>query len=303
MEEFYQPTEASRTRTILHPRAQEGWFRYNVTVGGVQQVREVNLLALAAQNGQLAAPDPIDSGAARRTSARAAGTTGTITDQPNPTTQQYFYQSAGTSRQHAPTGRVDFNLTTNHRLSGSYSWGRLMTSPDILNNNDAPFPGFPNFGDQPSYRTVGSTSLRSTLSPTIVNELRGGWQWSPLDFSSNVIRDMFAQQGGFGWNFGNGGNIMFGLTTPGNLTGLEDRNTTNWNIDNTLNWLKGNHSFSFGGSFMQVNHVRTVWSAAPQITVRTSITNFDPATRCSATPTSPARRPQNSPTRGGSTAC
>ena len=35
MEEFYQPTEASRTRTILHPRAQEGWFRYNVTVGGV----------------------------------------------------------------------------------------------------------------------------------------------------------------------------------------------------------------------------------------------------------------------------
>ncbi len=59
MEEFYQPTEASRTRTILHPRAQEGWFRYNVTVGGVQQVREVNLLTLAAQNGQLTTLDPI----------------------------------------------------------------------------------------------------------------------------------------------------------------------------------------------------------------------------------------------------
>ena len=49
MEEFYQPTEASRTRTILHPRAQEGWFRYNVTVGGVSQVREVNLLHARAR--------------------------------------------------------------------------------------------------------------------------------------------------------------------------------------------------------------------------------------------------------------
>jgi hypothetical protein len=39
-EEFYQPTEASRTRTILHPLAQQGIFRYNVTVGGVQQLRD-----------------------------------------------------------------------------------------------------------------------------------------------------------------------------------------------------------------------------------------------------------------------
>ena len=59
MEEFYQPTEASRTRTILHPRAQEGWFRYNVTVGGVQQVREVNLLdaRAAEQSAGDARPD------------------------------------------------------------------------------------------------------------------------------------------------------------------------------------------------------------------------------------------------------
>ncbi len=92
-----------------------------------------------------------------------------------------------------------------------------MASPDILNNNDAPFPGFPVFGQSPLYRTVGSTSLRSTLSPTLVNELRGGWQWSPLDFSTNVTPGMFDQQGGFGWSFTAAN--MFGLTSPGNLTG------------------------------------------------------------------------------------
>ncbi len=159
-------------------------------------------------------------------------------------------------------------------MTGTYYWGRLLTTPDILNNNDAPFPGFPNFGQSPSYRTVGSTSLRSTLSSSMVNEVKGGWQWSPLEFSPNLTREMFAQQGGFGWSFTNAN--MFGLTSPGNLTGLEDRNTTNWNIDNTLSWLKGTHSFSFGGTFMQVNHARTVSSAAAQITFGTD-QNFDPA--------------------------
>ena len=43
---------------MLHPRALDGWFRYNVTVGGQQVVREVNVLDLARANGQLAATDP-----------------------------------------------------------------------------------------------------------------------------------------------------------------------------------------------------------------------------------------------------
>lgn len=50
-EEFRQPTNVTRNRTVLHPRAMEGWFRYNVTVGGQTQVREVNRLALAAAKG------------------------------------------------------------------------------------------------------------------------------------------------------------------------------------------------------------------------------------------------------------
>src|SRR5687768_6912903 len=107
-EEFYQPTEASRTRTIVHPRAQAGIFRYNVTVGGQTQVREIDMLALAAQNGQIATLDPTTRRVLEQIRA-AALTTGTITDLANPITQQYFYQSSGTGRQHAPTGRVDIN--------------------------------------------------------------------------------------------------------------------------------------------------------------------------------------------------
>ena len=77
---------------------------------------------------------------------------------------------------------ITVNLSPKHRLQGSYYWQRFNNTPDTLNNADATFPGFPAFGDQASYRTTGSMSLRSTLSTAIVNEVRGGWQWSPVDF-------------------------------------------------------------------------------------------------------------------------
>jgi hypothetical protein len=272
-EEFYQPTEASRTRTILHPRAQAGMFRYNVTVGGQTQVREIDMLALAAQNGQIAALDPTTRRVLEQIRA-AAGTTGTITDLANPLTQQYFYQSSGTGRQHAPTGRVDINVSNNHRLTGTYYWQSFLTNPDILNNNDAPFPGFANIGTQSSYRTTGSASLRSTLSSNLVNELRTGWQWAPLLFSGNLTSSMFDDLGGFAYSWGN--NNMFGLTSPGGLTQPEERNTTNWNIDNTLNWLRGSHSMTFGGSFTQFNHARTISNVVPTIIFGTDANN-DPA--------------------------
>ena len=58
-EQVLNPNDASRTRTVLHPSALGGTFRYNVTVGGQQTVREVNVLDLARANNQLASTDPI----------------------------------------------------------------------------------------------------------------------------------------------------------------------------------------------------------------------------------------------------
>ncbi len=59
-----------------------------------------------------------------------------------------------------------------------------------------------------------------------------------------------------------------------------------------MSWLRGAHSLSFGGSFMRVNHARTVWSAVPQITFGTD-TNFDPASAMFSTATLPGASTQN----------
>ena len=51
-------TTSRACATVFHPRAIDGWFRYNVTVGGQQIVREVNVLDVARASGQLTATDP-----------------------------------------------------------------------------------------------------------------------------------------------------------------------------------------------------------------------------------------------------
>jgi hypothetical protein len=57
-EEMRLSNSFSRIRTVLHPRGQDGWFRYNVTVGGQQVIREINVLTVVSAGGQIAALDP-----------------------------------------------------------------------------------------------------------------------------------------------------------------------------------------------------------------------------------------------------
>ena len=78
----------------------------------------------------------------------------------------------------------------------------------------------------------------------MVNELRGGWQWSPNNFFANITADMFAAIRAASASTSR-------LSTDPGVPANDPapRNTTNWSIENTLNWLKGAHSLSMGGSF------------------------------------------------------
>jgi hypothetical protein len=266
-ERFYQPTEATRTRTILNPDAQRGIFTYSVTENGQTVTRSVDVLDLARRNGQLASLDPTTSALLAEIRA-AAGTTGTISTQPGATnTQQYVFLSPGRGLEHLPTTRVDFNLNDKHRLSATYYWQQVNRLPDIQNNGDSAFPGMPSRVNYLSHRTTGSATLRSTLSPNLVNELVSGFQTSPGYFASGLEGSQYGNQQGFGLVMPLG---LTNATTPyggagSNVTAEDPRNTPNWNIDNTLTWQKGKHNFAFGGSFSQFRYTQTVFNSVPTI--------------------------------------
>ncbi len=267
-EHLYQPSSATRTRSLLRPEAQNGIFGYNVTIGGVQERREVNLVQLAQANGQISAFDPTVMRLLAEIRA-AAGTTGAINDIAEGNTLQYVYQAEAKGNQYSPTTRLDLNLSDRHRLSGAYWFQRFTSTTDLLNGVESRFPGLPNFGTQNSYRTTGNSTLRSTLGRNMVNELRGGFQWSPNDFFANVTADQFANQDGYALSFPIG-------TSPSIVTTPQPRNTTTWSVDNTLNWLKGSHSLSMGGGYAGIFNRQNAYTVVPNISLGFD-TNLDPA--------------------------
>ena len=269
-EHLYQPSSATRTRQFLTEQATSGLFGYTVTVAGQQQRREVDLIALAAANGQITALDPTIQGLLAKIRA-GTQTTGTINDVGLANRREYVYQSEAVGNQYSPTTRLDFNLSDAHRLSGAYWFQRFTSDPDLLNNRDARFPGLSNIGQQNSYRTTGNSTLRSTFGNNMVNELRGGFQWSPNDFFANVTAEQFEEQGGYGLSFpANTG------TAPTHTVSPAPRNTTTWNVDNTLNWLKGSHSLSIGGGYAGVLQRNNSYTVAPNVVLGFD-TNNDPA--------------------------
>ncbi|HSG00697.1 MAG TPA: carboxypeptidase-like regulatory domain-containing protein, partial [Vicinamibacterales bacterium] len=267
LESAYRPKEAARDRTIIRASALDGNFTYNL-----DNPTTVNLWAIAAASGQTTTYDPVILELLRSVRS-AASTTGTITElATDPNRATFDYVVPNVDLEFAPTVNLTFNLTPAHRLQGSYYWQRFKNTPFVRGGAEARFPGFPLWGDEDSYRTTGSVTLRSVISPSMVNEVRGGWQWSPLHFQTNATPDKFANQGGFDLQLG------FGLTsvTPVGAAFPSARNTANWAIEDTVSWLTGSHAVTFGGSFSRVYAWQEAWRNVPGISLGVD-TRYDPA--------------------------
>ena len=270
-EQLRFPNSFTRNRTVLNPAALNGTFLYDV--GG--ETRSVNVLALAAANGQLATTDPTVMSVLQNIQS-ATGTTGTLIQQNDPLLQTYSWQSPGKLFEHQPTLRIDLNLGTNHRLSGSTQGIATERIPDYLNSTDARFPGAPNYRPYYSTRPLHTLALRSTLSPTLVSELRGGV--TALGGSSSFGGDegngvqTFADQGGYAIDL----DSNIGLTNWHTTNGPSRRAAPTFSIEENLTWQRGSHSVNFGGSFLQARAWEKAKQVVPGIDLRFDTTN-DPA--------------------------
>jgi hypothetical protein len=245
-EESRSPGQGTAERNILHPRAQEGFFRY--TASGV--TREVNVLQLAAANGQLATLDPT----VQRLLADIRSTTGAggVADLTDPMLQRFTFQYETKGVTKYPTGRVDYNVTSNHRLTWSMNYTDLVSTPDTTNDREPKFPGFPSTGPQISDRYTVQGTLRSTLGANLVNELRIGGSGGATLFQPNMAISQFqgtsiGDQAGFLLNI----NRASGIQNAAQTGAYSAREASTKLVENTLNWLKGNHSIQTGFQFTQ----------------------------------------------------
>jgi len=271
-EQIRFPNSFTRTRTVYNATAKDGFFRYQCTTGTCQ----VNLLDLAAANGQITAKDPTMQYILGKIS-EATASTGTRS--PNdPLFDSYVWQSPSSLLEYQPTIRLDYNLTNNHRLSGSFSVITAQRTPDYLNSADPRFPNSPNHRDFTSTRPLMSLSVRSVFSKNITNELRGGlgafYGMSQFGQPSSVADSgnspsSFKDQGGFAvvtpsttdWYTSNGPSWRFAPT---------------YSIDDTLTWVKHAHTLNFGGNYLISNASSDGQQMVPQINLGFD-TALDPA--------------------------
>jgi hypothetical protein len=265
-EEFHQPSAVTRNnRTVLNPAAQSGTFCYPGNC--------VNVLQLAAANGQTSTVDPTVGKMLGDIRSAVAG--GSLSDN-DPNTQRFAFNVPVQSVRRYPTFRLDYNVTNNHRASFAYNYQKFSDFPDTLNNREASFPGFPVEAGQSSVRLGWAGSMRSTLSRNLVNEARLGYSGAPVSFFSELNLDMYsgslANQQGFQLNFPSVGQT---LTNPSATAAPQSRNANSMLVEDTLNWLKGSHSLSLGGSFTQYD----IWAKNSSLlpTVNFQVLANDPA--------------------------
>jgi hypothetical protein len=265
------PNSFTRTRTALHPRALDGWFRYEAG----DQIREVNVLSLAAANGQIATRDPMVMSLLQKIQS-SMQTTGVVNEQSDPLLNQYVFQSPGRLFEHQPTLRMDYNLGDRHRLSGTYAVLWAERDPDYLNGIDARFPGAPNYRLFTSKRPLSSVSMRSTLSGNAVNELKFGITAkggsSSFGAMSSNGPQTFEDQGGYAIDF----DANIGLTNWWATNSPSWRSVPTYSIDNSLTWQRGKHSLALGAGYL----LSTGWENAQQMVPAINLgfsTQFDPA--------------------------
>lgn len=246
-EEQRAPSSSTLQRIILTPQAASGVFSYN-TAAGVQQQ---NLLQIAAANGQLATLDPTVAKVLANIQA-ATTQSGGVTALNNPLVQQYTWSMPTQSFNPSPTLRLDYELTKTQRLTGSFNYRHINSTPDTTNSAQLSFPNSLQTGSQQSTRWTTSESLRSTVGDNLFNEFRVGGSGGATLFSPEFDTSMFSDTNGYRLNL-NGACCGTGATLQNWSLGAgqSSREASTKVIENTTTWLKGKHNLQFGATMVQ----------------------------------------------------
>jgi hypothetical protein len=262
-EEFRQPGTQSRGRTVLTQDAVNGVFSYNGAPA------PVDLYALAARFNQVATPDPTTADILK--GVQAVLGQGTLLSTGNPITRTFNFFNGYTQLRRYPTTRLDYNVTSKHRVGLTYYLQQYRSTPDTLNNYDASYPGFPGTGGQNSDRYSWMGNWRWTISSNMVSEVRGGLTGGPVKFGDGITKDTYTND--FPWN-------GYAISTPlqtntyrGVSPSLRDAPT--YVLEDTISWIKGKHNINIGASFTQIDLNMTSYTAAPVISM--GVDPLDPA--------------------------
>ncbi len=158
--------------------------------------------------------------------------------------------------------RVDHNFNANHKLSFVYSWERTLNTAE-----NAGIPAWPGgfYGDNYTFPRVANVSLVSTLSSSVVNELRIGYRrsaqdsWEPFYAGRKIDEsEEFAAKGKEAFELlpkYNGIPLKVNTTLftnnfmlwSGQEAGTRTQRSPLYQYADTISFSKGAHAYKLGG--------------------------------------------------------
>ena len=256
-EQQYSPSENTQDRTVLTPEAQQGIFRYTATDNSV---RTINLLDLARSNGLPGTIDPyiasqlqIINGTLNQGDLAASTTlyqnTFRFINEQIPNINVY------------PTARVDYQAASSLAIRGvlNLHYRDLPTQPavpgtrpgqrrlhvELLHHLDRRRLDDQRQPVQPDRASACRATMRSSTRAT---------RWTILQSGRRERRQFPAE--------------LVVSRTPTNDVLPIPRNNPVYNISNTLTWLKGRHTMTFGGMFRRTTMYESIGGNPPAITLR-----------------------------------
>ena len=267
--ESRQPGTVQASNWLLTSAAQSGVFTY---VDSSNNTQTANLYQL----GQSQSNNVLSPATAAVFSAYPALTTGTVTpvNTGDPNVLALNWQVANPTVTYFPAVRVDF--TPNAKMRFNVAWN--MTKFTLPGNHIPDFPGSAwaktGAGDT-SKNYSASFGFDWTLSPTMVNEFRGGFLYNAALFGYNAPT-LSAQVPQVGWNYPGAGGV---LATQ--MSGTVDYIPTGtyyplFNASDTVTWQHRAHTLNIGFSWYQeLDHYYNGVQGFPVVNL--GVTSADPA--------------------------
>ncbi len=266
-----EPGSINATNLVLTPSAQSGIFTYT---GTDNATHSVNVLSVA-QNFNSSLPSAVNPAIASEfqninTSLRS----GYLTPYSDPNMQTLNWLQASPTTFYYPTFRIDYNVSSNVRINFSMNQTR-ENQPSV---NPSFFPGASAANQVAGFKQKNYTTALGidwTISPTLINEFRGGFLYNANFFAYNAQPLYAAGTPAVAWN------LPVPYPYGGNMSGQQfNLPVSNYypvfNASDSMTWQKDKHTFMYGFSwYREQDHYWNPPVGFPNISL--GLVNGDPA--------------------------
>jgi hypothetical protein len=246
-----QPGSTSATTTVLTPAAQLGNFTY---IGTDNVKRTVNLLQAAGAAGFTSRVDPTIAGILNSINAtEQRGAFLPIPGTPTEFEQTLVWNQATSNNTYYPTARLDYQMTPKIGWHGTWNLRHQTIA------GAPPYPGnpyqFPNAYKITTY--VATNSVDWTIRTNMVNNVNFGVQSNGEYFNQGADPHQYSAY--------NNRVLVLPLIAqyvPGTNFQPFIRNNPVYQFNDTLNWVKGRHSLTLGGTLLHTSFWETSFGSA-----------------------------------------